>query len=148
MTVACPNCGKKVEEDGYVFGSELKTMCVTCSSCGTRLYLHVPSEGDKILGQFPKKTRVRHRTKFHCQVCKELIVRKRSEKDEIAAYIRHCKEKHPEMPEPHSFAYAHEDLTKREKDAIDYCNKLLRDFDEIVKEPEFQKMLSKQEKKS
>lgn len=74
-------------------------------------------------------------------------MRTSKEKDELAAYKRHCKDKHPNLPEPNCVVFSNQDLTKTEKEALSYMNNALRDIKEIVqKDPDLQEMIKKGKK--
>lgn len=72
--------------------------------------------------------------RFHCQICNELIVRRNDEKDELASYKRHCKGKHPHLPEPHSLIFSSEDLNENEKECLSELQDTLKQLKEIGEE--------------
>ena len=62
------------------------------------------------------------------------MVRKNDETDELVAYRRHCKERHPDLPEPHNMIFSSEDLSDNEKDCLSKLQNTLKEINEIVKE--------------
>lgn len=120
--VVCPSCGKEILGSGYEFGREIRTACYQCP-CGGRVYVDRTSkETYEKLGIKPAKVSSLHKRRFHCRKCNELIVRKRSEKDKLSALQRHYLEAHQEMPLPKTYMIADCDLTKKQKQALDYLN--------------------------
>lgn len=131
----CPNCGKEITGSSYEFGEEIRTACYECS-CGARVYVdRTPEETYKKLGiKRNGKVSRRHRKRFHCRVCNGVIVRKRSEKDELSALRRHYGEVHPDLPIPHSVTFAECDLTKKEKECLKALNDYVHQIESIMPE--------------
>lgn len=127
----CPSCGKEIEGSGYEFGTEIRTACYQCP-CGGRVYVDRTSpETYRNLGVKPSKPK-RHRRRFHCRKCNELIIRNRNENDELEALRRHYKEAHQNQPLPNTYIIADCDLTKRQKEALGYVRDLWRQLDSIA----------------
>ena len=133
MTPRCPNCGKEIAGSGYEFGEEIRTACYQCS-CGARVYVdRTPKETYEKLGiKQSSKTRRRHRRRFHCRVCNEVIVRKRSEEDELSALRRHYRDVHSDLPLPNSVIFAKCDLTKKQREGLKALNEYVAQIESIM----------------
>jgi len=133
LTLKCSNCSREITWSGYEFGEELRWACHQCS-CGARVYIdRTPKETYEKLGiKQREKVCERHKRRFHCRTCNDLIVRKRSEKDELSALQRHYREAHPDLPLPHSYIIADCDLTKNEKDCLKELNEYVRELQSVI----------------
>lgn len=131
--IKCPNCGKEITGSGYEFGEEIRTACYECS-CGARVHVdRTPKETYEKLGiKQGSKTRRRHKRRFHCRVCNELIVRKRSGEDELSALRRHYRDAHSDLPIPNRVIFAECDLTKREKECLKKLNEFVAQIESIM----------------
>lgn len=135
MVPKCPDCGKEIPGSGYEFGEGIRTACYECS-CGARVYVdRTPKETFKKLGlDMDGKVRRRRKTRFHCRVCNELVVRKRDEKDELLALQRHYREAHKDLPVPHNVVFAECDLTLREKEGLKKLNEMVAQMESVMPE--------------
>jgi hypothetical protein len=135
LLTKCPECGKEIPGSGYEFGEEIRTACYQCS-CGARVYVdRTPKETYEKLGiKQGRQVRRRHRRRFHCTVCNEVIVRKRSEEDELSALKRHYSEAHKDLPVPHKIIFAECDLTKMEKEGLRKLNEMVAQIESVMPE--------------